>query len=272
METEWQAKSVADLQAKNVLLVDFDPVRAKTEGRQPPGLDPATAALFPDSFEDSAMGKIPRGWAAEPIGQHAEAARRLSYKGSGLCDSGVPMHNLNSVFEGGGYKYDGIKFYNGEYRDRHVIKAGDVIVTNTEQGHDLLLIGYPAIAPKRFGEWGLFTQYLYRVRPRPTSPLTSRYIYLILMTPMLRDEITGHTNGMTVNMLAVSGLEMPKIAVPSPALAKRFDALVKPLFEKMEQLQDESPRLAATRDALLPKLLSGEIGTLNLSDSPRGMT
>ena len=42
--------------------VDFDPVRAKAEGRQPEGMDADTAALFPDSFEDSPQGKIPKGW------------------------------------------------------------------------------------------------------------------------------------------------------------------------------------------------------------------
>ena len=42
--------------------VDFDPVRAKAEGRQPAGMDAATAALFPDSFEQSEMGEMPRGW------------------------------------------------------------------------------------------------------------------------------------------------------------------------------------------------------------------
>ena len=42
--------------------VDFDPVRAKLDGRQPPGLDPATAALFPNEFEDSELGHIPKGW------------------------------------------------------------------------------------------------------------------------------------------------------------------------------------------------------------------
>ena len=42
--------------------VDFDPVRAKLDGRQPTGLDPATAALFPNEFEDSELGPIPKGW------------------------------------------------------------------------------------------------------------------------------------------------------------------------------------------------------------------
>ena len=51
------------------------------------------------------------------------------------------MHNLNSVHEGGGYKNNGIKFYKGEFKDRHVTRPDDVIVPNTEQGHDRLLIG-----------------------------------------------------------------------------------------------------------------------------------
>ena len=47
--------------------VDFDPVRAKREGRQPAGMDKATAALFPDAFQDSPLGKIPKGWQVERI-------------------------------------------------------------------------------------------------------------------------------------------------------------------------------------------------------------
>ena len=49
--------------------IDFDPVRAKMEGRQPAGMDAATAALFPDSFEDSPLGEIPKGWRVSTIGE-----------------------------------------------------------------------------------------------------------------------------------------------------------------------------------------------------------
>ena len=49
--------------------VDFDPVRAKLDGRQPTGLDEATAAIFPATFEDSAVGHIPKGWTVEPVGE-----------------------------------------------------------------------------------------------------------------------------------------------------------------------------------------------------------
>src|SRR5262249_41047132 len=129
--------------------VDFDPLRSKAEGRQSLGLDAELAGLFPDTFEDSMLGKIPKGWRVAPLGELTEAMKGLSYKGSGLTETGLPLHNLNSVYESGGYKYEGIKYYQGDYRERHILYPGDVIVANTEQGHDLLLIGYPAIVPKR---------------------------------------------------------------------------------------------------------------------------
>jgi type I restriction enzyme S subunit len=47
--------------------IDFDPVRAKIDGRQPAGMDAETAALFPDEFEDSGIGKIPNGWKTVPL-------------------------------------------------------------------------------------------------------------------------------------------------------------------------------------------------------------
>lgn len=241
--------------------VDFDPVRrraASDPGSAAP-LPADLAVLFPKRLVDSPIGDVPEGWRVEPMSEHFDAIRGLSYRGSGLADSGMPMHNLNSVYEGGGYKYPGIKFYSGEYRDRHMLDAGDVIVANTEQGHDHLLIGYPAIVPKRFGDKGLFSHHLYRVRPRAGSPLTARYIYQAMMTPRLRDEIIGHTNGTTVNMLSISGLEMSRVVVPPAKLLQRFDALAKAILDRIELTHDANPTLAALRDALLPKLISGEL-------------
>src|SRR5690606_8646078 len=51
--------------------VDFDPVRAKAEGREPEGMDPATVALFPSEFEESELGLIPKGWRIDEIGKAA---------------------------------------------------------------------------------------------------------------------------------------------------------------------------------------------------------
>jgi type I restriction enzyme, S subunit len=56
--------------------VDFDPVRAKLEGRAPEGMDEATAALFPDSFEESELGLVPRGWRVGTVGEHTSYLNR----------------------------------------------------------------------------------------------------------------------------------------------------------------------------------------------------
>ena len=69
----------------------------------------------------------------------------------------MPLHNLDSIREGGGYKRDGIKFYSGSYRERHTVRPGDLLVANTEQAHDRLLIGYPALVPDDCGDTGLFS-------------------------------------------------------------------------------------------------------------------
>lgn len=242
--------------------VDFDPVRAKSEGRDPDGMDAETAALFPDAFEESELGPIPQGWRVEPLSRHIKASKGLSYKGTGLTDAddGQPMHNLNSVYEGGGYKYDGIKYYSGEYQGRHLAYAGDLIVTNTEQGHDLLLIGYPALIPTRYPE-GLYTHHLYRVTPLPDTWITARFLYFLMRTDYFHDVIGGYTNGTTVNMLPVDGLQRPLFVVPSADVTDRFDGIVLPLLAKMEANHEQSERLAETRDALLPRLVSGQVRT-----------
>ena len=103
--------------------VDFGPVRAKLEGREP-YLPPEMWNLFPDRLMDSELGEIPQGWEVISLSDCIDVARGLSYKGSGLASAGIPMHNLNSVYEGGGYKEDGIKYYSRGFQDRHVTHPG----------------------------------------------------------------------------------------------------------------------------------------------------
>ena len=169
--------------------VNFDPVRAKAEGRNLE-LPQFLADLFPDNFEHSELGEIPEGWAFETLSDHFEAVKGVSYKGSGLGNSGMPLHNLNSVYEGGGYKYEGIKYYSGEYSERHIVRPGDVIVANTEQGHDRLLIGYAAIVPALFGERGIASHHIYRLRPKPRSPLTAAFLCHLLNSQQMHDVVS----------------------------------------------------------------------------------
>ena len=238
--------------------VDFDPVRAKAEGRAPEEMDAATAALFPADFEGSELGDIPKGWRVASLQEHITAERGLSYKGTGLAEDGVPMHNLNSVLEGGGYKYSGIKYYRGDYKDRHIAQPGDIIVANTEQGHHHRLIGFPAVVPRSF-ETGIYSHHLYRVRIQEHSGLTPEWLYQCLMGSAVRDQIIGCANGSTVNMLKPAGLQIPRFAVPSGELCAAFDAIANPIREIAEANVARIGNLSALRDTLLPRLISGKL-------------
>ena len=216
-------------------------------------------ALFAVRFGVLDPDRVPDGWTVASLGDLVESTRGLSYTGAGLADDGIPLHNLDSIYEGGGYKYEGLKHYRGEYKDRNVIRAGDLLVANTEQGFDHLLIGFPALVPQRFGDRSLFSHHLYRVRPKTGSPMTNCFLYLAFMSPRLRQVIVGYSNGTTVNMLPADSLQRPRLAIPPAELIHRFDQTVKPLFARQEQLQLENETLAQLRDLLLPKLMSGEI-------------
>ena len=246
--------------------VDFGPTRAKAAG-DPPYLAPELWDLFPDSLDNEDK---PVGWARDRIGIHVEAMKGLSYKGAGLTDeaNGIPLHNLNSILEGGGYKSDGLKFYSGDHKPRHIVRPGDLIVTNTEQGFGHLLIGYSALIPAWTGEEGLFSHHLYKVEPRPASPLSRVWLHFALSASWFGKAIRRYSNGTTVNMLPRDAFEIPEIIVPPSGLVRVFDKFVGPMLRSQEHAVGESATLAITRDLLLPKLMSGEI---RLADAERAV-
>ena len=247
--------------------VYFDPVRAKSEGRDS-GLPQSFADLFPARLVQSELGKTPEGWPVETLADHFEPVKGVSYKGSGLGDDGVPLHNLNSIYEGGGYKYEGIKHYSSEHAERHIVLPGDVIVANTEQGHQRLLIGYAAVVPSVYGDYGIASHHIYRVRPRPGSRLKGSYLCFLLNSPQMHDLVSGFANGTTVNMLPLDALQKPPIVCPPGSLVEAFEALAVNATQRCEELLLESRTLASLRDLLLPQLISGE---LRIKDGERLM-
>ena len=238
--------------------VDFDPVRAKAEGR-PSGLPPDLDALFPASFDASELGEIPAGWEVKTLGDVIDVNRGLSYKGSGLSPDGIPMHNLNSIHKGGGYKHDGIKHYTGDHKPQHLTRAGDVIVANTDLGHDRLLIGYAAVVPDTTGDRGVFSHHLYRVRPTNRSFLPADFICELLNTHRMHEIISGYANGTTVNMLPPDALRVPSTVVPPPPLAALFGTVAEAIRVQRERLIERSSGLGRLRDTLLPRLVSGKL-------------
>lgn len=224
--------------------------------RQNKTLEALAETLFRQWFVEEAE----EDWEKHRIEEFVEVMRGLSYKGAGLTDkeNGIPMHNLNSVYEGGGYKYEGIKYYNGDYQDRHKVSPGDVIITNTEQGHDLLLIGYPAIVPKFFGQEGIFSQHIYRLKIFDDR-ITNQFLYYLLMSYDVREQIAGATNGSTVNMLARDGIEWATFKLPPKEIVTEFSRQIQQYWDKKDNNIIQINTLEKLRDTLLPKLMGGKI-------------
>lgn len=211
---------------------------------------------------------LPEGWTVERLGEHVDAVRGLSYTSAGLGEpgEGLPMSNLNTVLEGGGFKRSGLKWFTGPHKERSTVSPGDLVVTNVEQGFEFLLIGYGALIPRFLGDTSLFSADLFRVRPRAGSGLTSVYLYLLLRDPRFHRTVAGFSNGTTVNHLSSDGLSVPRIVVPPRELVAEFDSVVHPMLERRDELESESDTLREIRDALLPPLLDGRIEVPPVSD------
>ena len=209
--------------------VDFDPVRAKLDGRAPVGLDPATAALFPESFEETAFGHVPNGWGVKMLGEVIE----LAY--------GKPL----------------------KAEDR---KHGPVCVygANGPVGwHDEMLVSGPGIVVGRKGNPGVVTWAHGDFYPIDTTfyvePIgTCRSLYFLYYALSLHNLVNLSADS------AVPGLNrnhayMSKQVIPSQAVLTAFDTQIAPIFAAMHANEQQSRSLALTRETLLPKLISGEL-------------
>jgi len=234
--------------------VNFDPVRAKMEGKQPAGMDAATAALFPDEFEDSSLGLIPKGWKVAPLPEVIEVnpSRSLS-KGKiapylDMKNMPTQGHRPNSWIERA--FSSGTKFIKG---DTLMARITPCLENGKTAFVDFLEDGQVG--------WGS-TEYLI-LRPKPPLPVEFGY-YLARS-----DELRTHT---IQNMTGSSGRQRAPaecfwhylMAVPPASIAQCWGDLVKPLMARNTTNCDQSFTLALTRDALLPKLLSGEIRVKDL--------
>ena len=229
--------------------VDFDPVRAKMEGREPVGMDAETAALFPSAFQDSPLGKIPEGWNVLPLPEVIEInPRRVLKKGTI-----APYLHMENLPKQGHRPHDwkdrkfnsGTKFINGDTLLARITPC-------IENGKTALV---DFLAEGEVG-WGS-TEYIV-LRPKP--PLPVEFGYYLARSDDLRafaiHNMTGTTGRQRVPHSCFDYYQLP---VPTEHIAQRFGEIVQPFMEKIRANSDQSRTLAVIRETLLPKLLSGEI-------------
>ena len=208
--------------------VDFDPVYAKGRGEQPSGMDAETAALFPDAFEDSELGPIPAGWRVAELGEIIELSYGKALKAEQRESGNVPVYGSNGQI---GW-------------------------------HNAALVSGPGLVVGRKGNPGTVTFVPTDFFPIDTTfYVTLRHsgvdIFFLLFTLELQ-------NLPALADSAVPGLNrnlayMNTILVPPQKLIRCFSQQVASTFRLRQENEALSRTLADLRDALLPKLISGEI-------------
>jgi type I restriction enzyme S subunit len=245
--------------------VDFDPVRAKAEGRDS-GLSPHIASLFPDRFEESELGEIPAGWDVLSLGELITLDKGLSYKGAFLAEQGLPMVNLGCFGGKGRFVGEAVKHYSGEFKQRHVAAPGDIVIANTDITQRREVLGSPAIIPPQPTDKVIFTHHVFAARLKDTAGDWTTFIFLLLLQDGFRERAAGYATGTTVLALPREALLDLRFVAPPSSVVAEFGRMASPLFERRWHAEKESRTLAAVRDALLPKLISGE---LRLKDAER---
>ena len=188
------------------------------------------------------------------VGDRADIVKGLSYKGVGLTESttATPMFNLGNFSPSGWLNRSATKYYTGGFKDRHTVRTGDLIVANTDLTQQRVILGRPALVPPLEGA-GIITHHVFAVRS--DDPRLRLGLWAQLNGSNFRERAEGYATGTTVASMPADALADFIVTVPSQTQVDEAQALI----ERAWRAESESDVLAATRDALLPELLSGRL-------------
>ena len=248
--------------------VDFDPVRAKMDGRDT-GLPKEIADLFPDRLVDSELGEIPDGWVPSRLDSVAAITKGRSYRRRELVASDTALVTLKSFARGGGYRPDGLKPFRGVYKSEQVVQPGEVVVACTDVTQAAEVVGRSAIV----GETPSFRTLVASLDiliVRPKSPAPGRvFIYYVTGTDDFVAHALARTTGTTVLHLSKDAVASFRFALPPTPLMERFAHGADVLRARIQTNSSAVGLLAGLRDNLLPKLVSGEVRVTGL-EPPNG--
>lgn len=190
------------------------------------------------------------------VGEVAEVRKGLSYTGAGLAETGMPMVNLANAENYGWLKRSGFKHYTGPYKPRHVAPPGSLLVSGVEQTWRYEIIGWPLLLPDDVGP-ALFSQDIFLIDFLAESSWLRLPLWAALYAGDARTRLEGMAYGTTVARFPTEALAGLDFLAPEPDSAALEGA--ETLLRRAWVAERESGHLAALRDTLLPKLLSGEL-------------
>ena len=240
-ETNTTLEAIAQALFKS-WFVDFDPVHAKMQGRAPEGMDEATAALFPDSFEESELGAVPKGWQVASIYEVAKviygapfASKQFKFE-----PPGKPLVRIRDL------KDEAPGVYTEEVHAKgYLIQPGDITVGMDGEFRAYLWGGEEAWLNQRVCVF------------QPINSANSVFVRLSI-TPLLA-AVEASETATTVIHLGKNDIDRFKLILPGNLLLSSFKSLTTPMYQRVVRNKQLIQNLAALRDTLLPRLISGQL-------------
>ncbi len=222
--------------------VDFDPVRAKLDGRKPLGMDAQTAALFPDLLEDSPLGHIPKKWVAGTLVEGFNITMGQSPPGHTYNETGngLPFYQGRTDF---GFRFPKHRIFCSA--PTRYAKRGDTLVSVRAPVGDINMAseeccigrGVAAVIHKSGA-----TSFTYHS-----------------MSNLYPDFAQFEAEGTVFGSINKDSFQKLRFVIPPDEIVAAYERQAGPLDVQIRILENESRTLATLRDTLLPKLLSGEL-------------
>ncbi len=236
-ETNTTLEAIAQALFKS-WFVDFDPVHAKMQGRAPEGMDEATAALFPDSFEESELGPVPKWWRhvslKDVVSIHDSKRIPLSGQERDKRKGRYPYYGAAALMDSvDDYLFDGIYLLTGE--------DGSVADAN----------GYPIMQYV----WGKFWVNNHAHILQGKDGVSTEHVMLALQ----QTNITPYITGAVQAKLSQTNMWRINFTMPNREVAELFGTLLEPIFVLFRHNSEQAKTLITLRDTLLPRLISGQI-------------
>ena len=211
------------------------------------------------TFKDSELGKIPSNWEIKEVSDISKLYKGKSYKSSELCNKGegLPFLNLKCIEKDGGFKRDGLKYFNGKYNNNHIVYPEDIIMAVTDMTQERRLVARPARIPHNWYKKYVMSMDL--VKLIPGDNMERSYLYSLLKYSNFSDEVKNHANGANVLHLNPKNIEQFELVVADKNTRDKFGEIVNQIYSEIDVLYLKNENLKQTRDILLPRLIAGEI-------------
>lgn len=240
----------------NFWFIDFVPIIEKNNK-----LSNEILNLFPNSFEKTKIGNIPKGWKISKIGDHIKIIKGKSYSSSDLLKSNTALVTLKSFKRNGGYREDGLKDYVGLFKEEQITKDGDLIVALTDVTQEGDVIGKPAIVigNEKYDNLVISCDVAI-LKNLKESILSKSFIYYLMLTYKYAQNSIGYTNGTNVLHLEKEAITDFTFALPNnQKLVEKFDDISLLIQKKISMNSRTNNVLLEIKNIFLPKLISGEL-------------